>query len=375
MLVIILAKIQIRVLMKKILYHIAVICLVPVLVSCASQGGRKLNGDNLVFANAVGNAMKEEALMSVVRLRYSDWPSFSEIKEIYLSHHWETKAIFGIFFFDPWTDKEPGHDYAPFLSYINRFTPKTLYQPMTGKAYTNAILTPTRLSAVFSLIKIGFTADDILLNFTQSLNGYNNTFINSNNYTGHQASFEVTEFARVMRLAQLQNALVIKPGYDKRGNEHISLRFRVENMDEDTLASWQALKIKLGLDSENETYHVIYAINSYDPRIIALRTRSVLEYASSLSIYVDVPESHLNARAVKSIKWQEAGTESPPLFRVRSGENPPGDAYAKVRYRDYWYWIDDTDPQSKNSLQNLLFLLHVTESDRTYDTQFVIPIN
>ena len=58
-----------------------------------------------------------------------------------------------------------------------------------------------------------------------------------------------------------------------------------------------------------------------------------------------------------------------------SGDDAPDDAYASVPYLDQWFWIDDTDIRSKANLQNLLFLANITESGRSSDTQFVIPVN
>ena len=38
-----------------------------------------------------------------------------------------------------------------------------------------------------------------------------------------------------------------------------------------------------------------------------------------------------------------AGPRDYPLARIRSGTVQPWDAYAAIRYRDHWFWIDDRD--------------------------------
>ena len=47
---------------------------------------------------------------------------------------------------------------------------------------------------------------------------------------------------------------------------------------------------------------------------------------------------------------------------MRNGEAAPADAYAAVRYRDRWFWIDDRDHQSKAMFTSVLFLLSLTET-------------
>ena len=149
-------------------------------------------------------------------------------------------------------------------------------------------------------------------------------------------------------------------------------------MDDATRLAWMSLKLRLGLDSEDETYRVVYAFSSFDPQVIALRTRSILDFAGSLSPHVDVPEKHLLKGAVSQIVWAPATREVEGFsgkFHVRSGNKAPQDAYAAVPYRDHWFWVEDTDLHSKNNIQSLLFLLQVTESNRQFDTRFIIKVN
>jgi hypothetical protein len=38
------------------------------------------------------------------------------------------------------------------------------------------------------------------------------------------------------------------------------------------------------------------------------------------------------------------------VVRIRSGKDEPAAAYTKVRYRNYWFWIDDGDWQTKRAM-------------------------
>jgi len=51
----------------------------------------------------------------------------------------------------------------------------------------------------------------------------------------------------------------------------------------------------------------------------------------------------------------------PPLMRILAGKWRPADAFAAVKYRDYWYWIDDRDFRSKGVFTFLMIILTLSE--------------
>jgi hypothetical protein len=72
----------------------------------------------------------------------------------------------------------------------------------------------------------------------------------------------------------------------------------------------------------------------------------------------------------------EARPESYPLAHIRSGAERPADAYAAVRYRDYWFWIDDRDVRSKRVFTFLLMFSSIAESGTVPQAPIItIPAN
>jgi hypothetical protein len=51
-----------------------------------------------------------------------------------------------------------------------------------------------------------------------------------------------------------------------------------------------------------------------------------------------------------------------PQVRIHSGATAPGDAFAAVRYRNSWYWLDDRDFTSKRALTFLLLFFALAET-------------
>jgi hypothetical protein len=56
------------------------------------------------------------------------------------------------------------------------------------------------------------------------------------------------------------------------------------------------------------------------------------------------------------------GVPVPPLIRIFSSPQTPGDAFATVPYHRDWYWIDDKDLPSKRLFSFIMFLFTLTES-------------
>ena len=48
--------------------------------------------------------------------------------------------------------------------------------------------------------------------------------------------------------------------------------------------------------------------------------------------------------------------------RIHSGKEKPADAFAAVHYRDYWFWIDDGDLQTKRALTAVMFFFTLADT-------------
>jgi hypothetical protein len=91
--------------------------------------------------------------------------------------------------------------------------------------------------------------------------------------------------------------------------------------------------------------------------------RSTLQAYFYMSNGVEVPEEHFRDGLVVPVLGPEGnpmdGREiTAGLFEVRSckGHKPPKSAYVAVKYRGYWFYIDDSDRASKSTLALMMQL-------------------
>jgi hypothetical protein len=59
---------------------------------------------------------------------------------------------------------------------------------------------------------------------------------------------------------------------------------------------------------------------------------------------------------------QAAGALSGPPLRVVVTDTPPQDAYVAVQYDRRWFWIADTDIQSKNTFAIIMLLFSIADT-------------
>ena len=97
---------------------------------------------------------------------------------------------------------------------------------------------------------------------------------------------------------------------------------------------------------------------------LAMLTRSILDILIDMASFITVPEVHVQERRVVPTADPETGPGGPipPLVRIQSSAEKPGDAFVTVPYRGHWYWIDDRDLSSKGLFTFLMFLFTLVET-------------
>ena len=90
----------------------------------------------------------------------------------------------------------------------------------------------------------------------------------------------------------------------------------------------------------------------------------MLQIMIVLATQIDVPSEHVeDGRTVPSLVPVESREEKiRKLIDIKTDVNKPENAFVSVRYKDYWFWIDDRDFYSKRTFTFLMILFSLTES-------------
>ncbi len=96
---------------------------------------------------------------------------------------------------------------------------------------------------------------------------------------------------------------------------------------------------------------------------LSVNSRSMLQIMGALSAFVDMPAAHLADRSATEAFASRPG-EAPEQVpaRIHSGTEKPTNVYAAVQYRDHWFWVDQSDWQTKRAMTAVMFFFTLADT-------------
>jgi hypothetical protein len=328
------------------------------LTGCKHIGPRTVAVDRFDYGSAIADSWKQQTLLNIVKLRYLDLPVFVDVASIVSGYSLETGVTVGGSL--PETTASGGNTatLGGAAKFIDR--PTITYVPMTGEKFLRGLITPIDPKNIFFMLQAGYAADFILGLTVESLNGVRNrsTF-------GGVVRAADPEFVRVLQLlreAQIAGAVGMRVEEDKAKGSTAVLFFRRDDVPTETRELTAEIRRLLKLSVDQEKFTLIYSPMRGGDHELTVNSRSMLQIMGAFASYLDVPEAHLKGhRALPSFE----GAAAAGSVRIHSGKDKPPDAFAAVRYRDHWFWIDDGDQLSKRALTAVMFFFTLAETGET----------
>jgi hypothetical protein len=209
------------------------------------------------------------------------------------------------------------------------------------------------------IVRLSLKSAEIVLNTALgSINGLRNTF------SGAAADSAFEEL--VDKIADIQNARGLGLRVEERidGTDVIVV---MPTGPEGTPLNAERRRVRELLqlaDTVNE-FQVEFRLLRQNNNKVAMTSRSMLEIMLQIGFGIDLPPAHIAEGRVLPGQWQKGEALAKPLAHIRSGLVEPKDAYVSVEYKDYWYWIEDTDLPSKRLFTFLMILFSLAETGQT----------
>jgi len=340
-----------------------VLAVVPALAmtACSSIGPGTVSHDRLDYASSIGNSWKEQTLLNIVKLRYADMPIFLEVAQVIAGYQLQS-TLGGSFTGGNFNAASIGQfTTSGTATASGTFTdrPTVVYSPLTGVDFLKRLMTPIPPSSVMFMLQAGYSAQRVMPIMLDSVNGI------SNGSNRRQRAAD-PRFARLVQLvaeAQQAGTIKIKIERPKQGEETSVLLFP-PNKDLAALNRRQEITKLLGLRSDATELKVNYGSYSGKSDEIDLDTRSMLEIMLEFAAAVQVPEEDVTEgrAALGVVSGQDKTPWSGPPMRVRVGDNAPKNAFVAVPYGRRWYWIADTDIESKSTFAVVMLLFSIAET-------------
>ncbi len=329
------------------------------LAGCGGIGPRSIAHDRFDYTETLSASWKQQMLANMVKLRYGDTPVFLDVASVINQYSIETQVDLRLSWMNPQITTGDSQSTGAAARYIDR--PTITYTPLSGERFARSLMKPIPPPAILSLIQAGYPIDLVLRTCVHSINGVRNR------YGGAARSRQADpEFYAVLeRLRRMQESGALGLRVQKTGdNEAVVLTFRGQvdpAIEQDVIF----VRRTFGLALDAKEFHVAYGSIAKDDKEIAILSRSILEILVDLGSNIDVPLQHVEQKRVMPrmpLETTAAGTEVAPLMRIHSSPTRPRDSFSSIRYREYWYWIDDRDLRSKSLFTFLMFIFSLTET-------------
>ena len=185
----------------------------------------------------------------------------------------------------------------------------------------------------------------------------------SSNRLRRSADPKFTRLVELMREGQLAGAIQIRIERPKDGAESSVLIFGPSN-DPELAARGRELKSLLGIRPDLRELKVNYGGYSGKDDEIDMMTRSMLQIMLEFAAVVQVPEADVaqGKAGPGLVDTQGAGALNGPPLRVLVTDTPPQDPYVAARYDGRWFWIANTDIQSKYTFGIIMLLFSIADT-------------
>jgi hypothetical protein len=328
--------------------------IIILLASCGSYGPKSMDRDQLDYGNSIGDNWKNQMLGNIVKIRYVDMPVFVDVGSIVSGYSLSTTVNGRLGFGDSFTGGD-SQGLGASGTYTDR--PTITYMPKTGDDYLRAILEPVAPTSVLSLIQAGYSSELLFTWAVEAINGVHNWSVSRKSiHRSERADPEFIEYVTLMQELQVLGAIGFELHSDEDGKHDVIFRLKKQGVPESILQKSRRAGEIIGLDPGQEQFRVVYAPFKVDSTTLSIQTRSVIQMLSAMAGFIDVPAE----KAAHAAPGYDLSTTTRRPFQVRTGKDRPEESFAQVKYQDYWYWIDNTDIESKRVFTLMLFITTLT---------------
>jgi hypothetical protein len=332
------------------------------LAGCAPGiGPQQLDIDQMGYAEALGEGLKRQMLLNMVRLRYADVPTFLSVSQLIAGYQVQATGQLGL---NAYPNAAPGN-YATVggtLQYTNR--PTFTFTPVTGQRFAQSYLRPLAPAELLSLAQSGAPVDLLFRLGVQSVNGLPNGATQDGQAQAASGGF--LALMQALRTIQAAGAVSLRFERGAAGPRVFLL------LDDDRSPAGDAarqVRRLLGQPAGVRELEVVYGRVPRSRGQVAVLTRSVLQVLYELGGQIEVSAEDVARGETRPTDPGER------LIRIHQGARPgdkaPADAYAAVTYRGRAFWIAAGDYASKGAFTFLHVLQVLAESGQGQPTPIV----
>jgi hypothetical protein len=337
------------------------------IASCGTIGPLSLEYQRTNYNEAIARTNEEQLLLNLVRLRYHDTPFFLSVTNVTSRFNLNVNGSARV-------PNLAGNDLDQSISLSTggsyTESPTIAYSPVTGEKFIRDILSPIPPENIALLAQSGWSIERIMLLCVQALNNLFNAPSASGPTPVYAPQYqEFGRFASMLR--ELQRARAIEIAADENGNAVLRFFPNAELTEQ-----INQVKSILGMSPESNEL-TTSQIREHDGAW--MRMRSPIGVMQFISQSIEVPEEHYRNGIVAQtlnddgtpFEWKDVTGR---VVSISSQKQKPDNTYLSVYYRDWWFYIPDSDLNSKTTF-SMLSMLIAMQAGRVQNTAVINTIS
>ena len=325
------------------------------LTSCAGYGPTTIERDRMDYGLSFNKSMKQQMLSNIIRLRYMEAPVFVDVSSVINQYALSGSVQAGVGINNAFASGDAGTLGAG-ARWEDR--PTITYSPISGRKFSESLLTPIRPEALFSLVQAGWPTELMFRLSVRSMNGVEDA--HGSAFDRKQADPRYRELLSVWSRLRQAGAMGLRRSGEVTKNAVIVLYLTEQGMSEQVRQDIHFLRTTLQLRPEATEFTLTYGLVPDKQDEIAVLTESILELMVDLAWQVDVPQQHIDEGRTAST-FVDTGLGG-PLFTVHHSDDEPEDAFVAIKDRGYWFYISDRDMTTKRTFSILEILFSLTDA-------------
>ena len=353
---------------------LAFLCtILGVLCGCAVVGPTSISMGRADYNEAINKTDDAQMLMSIVRGRYGETFSLLAVTGVAANVRFSTNAGVNI-------GVGPDDNYAgnlvPFSGgFAYEENPTITYAPVQGEQYIRQLLSSIPLDILLLILRSVPEPGHI---FTLLVNKIN--YLQNPNFLPAPSAEPDPQFMRHVELVtELHKAGVIQWVEDSRKEVEFDVLISGYAPEySQTVREYLAL---LGLplpadESKDIVLPVYFAVNGRELGGIGISTRSASDLIEILRAAIEIPQEH--NRTGLAVNYPPMGLAGKDIL-IRSSKDKPKTASLAVKYRGYWFYIEETDQSTKLFFRSMRlfwsFSIASSADPRTSAPVLTIPVS
>lgn len=321
---------------------------------CASRGPEVIPIDRFNYNASIANSMQEQLLLNIVRMRYGEAPFFLDVASV-VQQYSRTGRVDanGLAIFNGSADGQAGIGFTGAISE----TPTITYRPIVGAELVNQLVQPIPPSVVIILMAHGWDAREIMLITVERLNDLRNPLSSGASMMDLKAREDFLTVLNQIAFLQVRAGLRVRAVPKDEGGGFTLRTMPGANESPDVAALRKQFREILDIDQDATFTDIVSSPRSARNQI-AIETRSVMSILAEISRDIRAPETDIQSG--RAYPGRAEGSLS--MVKIMCAPERPDDAYIAVEYRGTWFYVPDTDLQTKRVFALLQMLLAVQTS-------------